>query len=200
MGKRLQGWVASRLALVLMAVSVGLVAGSCLPLAGSVNQDRNYYACAGPGGVIDPNSLRIDNQPTCGSDKTLQQWTQHGDTSDIVRITATVPEFPGLTVTNSLGQQFPDIRIGWVDVAGAETTMECGYPMSNAGGTDCSALAVRGITVKLEARTGDLNPMGIPYSSTFVGWSGACTGTNPVCTVTANRAIDVTAEFAPVNP
>ncbi|KJU82333.1 repeat protein [Candidatus Magnetobacterium bavaricum] len=34
-----------------------------------------------------------------------------------------------------------------------------------------------------------------PDGSTFGGWSGDCTGINPVCTVTMSRAVNVTAKF-----
>jgi endoglucanase len=59
-------------------------------------------------------------------------------------------------------------------------------------GTTCSANIASGTAVTLTAAAG--------ASSTFGGWSGACTGTSPTCTVTMTAAQSVGAAFnAPVN-
>jgi hypothetical protein len=63
----------------------------------------------------------------------------------------------------------------------AGTTINCG--------TTCSATIASGTVVTLTA-TADA-------SSTFAGWSGACTGTTATCTVTMSAARSVTATFNP---
>jgi hypothetical protein len=55
-------------------------------------------------------------------------------------------------------------------------------------GSDCSESYLPGSTVTLTAVADD------PYS-TFVGWSGACSGTG-ACTVTVDGVVDVTASFS----
>jgi hypothetical protein len=53
-------------------------------------------------------------------------------------------------------------------------------------GPDCSETYANGATVTLTARA---------TRSTFMGWSGACTGTAPTCTLTMSSAKAVTATF-----
>ncbi len=54
-------------------------------------------------------------------------------------------------------------------------------------GTDCNQTYPYNTTVELTA-------VGTP-GNTFTGWSGACSGTNPVCTVTMSAARNTTATF-----
>ncbi|HXT99464.1 MAG TPA: Ig-like domain-containing protein [Polyangia bacterium] len=66
-----------------------------------------------------------------------------------------------------------------------------------AGGIDCGAACTavysHGTTVTLTAAP-------TPASSVFVGWSGACTGTAPTCTVVMDQARAVTATFDAIAP
>ena len=55
-------------------------------------------------------------------------------------------------------------------------------------GTDCSEAYITGTSVSLTAAAA--------VSSTFTGWTGACSGTTNPCTVTMNAAAAVTAAFA----
>ena len=55
-------------------------------------------------------------------------------------------------------------------------------------GTDCSEAYTAGTSVSLTAAAA--------VSSTFTGWTGACSGTANPCTVTMNAAATVTAAFA----
>ncbi len=55
-------------------------------------------------------------------------------------------------------------------------------------GTDCSEAYTAGTSVSLTAAAA--------VSSTFTGWTGACSGTTNPCTVTMNAAAAVTAAFA----
>ena len=55
-------------------------------------------------------------------------------------------------------------------------------------GTDCSEAFIAGTSVSLTAAAA--------VSSTFTGWTGACSGTTNPCTVTMNAAAAVTAAFA----
>ena len=64
--------------------------------------------------------------------------------------------------------------------------IDCSITGINGSGT-CRANIDSGQSVTLTATAAD--------GSTFDGWSGACSGTGPTCTVTANHALTVTATF-----
>jgi hypothetical protein len=73
-------------------------------------------------------------------------------------------------------------------------TGTCTVTSSPAGincGADCSELYSHNTSVVLTAATAT--------GSTFDGWSGACSGTSPSCTLTMNQAQAVTATCSPVN-
>ena len=81
--------------------------------------------------------------------------------------------------------QIPSITVaksGSGTVTGANGKLNC-------GGT-CSVLLDAGTTVTLTA-----NP---PSNGVFNGWSGACTGNQPTCTVTINGALNTSATFTTV--
>jgi hypothetical protein len=61
--------------------------------------------------------------------------------------------------------------------------LDCG-----AKGNTCGASYALGTTVTIEAQPAQ--------SSVFAGWSGACTGNKPVCTLTAGDPTTVTATFS----
>jgi uncharacterized repeat protein (TIGR02543 family) len=71
-------------------------------------------------------------------------------------------------------------RTGNGSVLGANGKIKCG----NA----CSAFTINGTTLSLTAS---------PGGDVFTGWSGACAGTQPTCTVTVNGAVNVGASFLP---
>jgi hypothetical protein len=54
-------------------------------------------------------------------------------------------------------------------------------------GSDCEEAYAAGAGVTLTAQP--------DAGSTFAGWGGACTGNQPVCTVTMNAAVSVIALF-----
>ena len=66
-----------------------------------------------------------------------------------------------------------------------------GTVTSDVGGINCglvcSALYAAGTAVSLTATP--------PAGKTFAGWSGACTGLNPSCTITVNSTLQVKANF-----
>lgn len=176
----MRGLFRNRVVLAGAALFVGVVIGACVPPAGGAGQDRTYFACAGVGGVIDPTSLRIDNQPTCEQGKTLQQWTQHADTSDLV----------GVTV----------VRTG----NGAEVRAEFTETPLNCYGIegivdDCSAIAIRGVPYVLRT---EADP-----AVTKVTWTGC---DNPLiykdwvqsyeCHMDGTHGATVGVDFSPANP
>ncbi len=73
-----------------------------------------------------------------------------------------------------------------VAVTGRGTVTGGGISCGN-GSTKCSAAQARGATVGLTATPA--------AGATFSGWSGACSGTTPTCTVQANEATQVSATF-----
>ncbi len=73
-----------------------------------------------------------------------------------------------------------------VSGAGRVTSSPSGISI---GGGSGSYPFLAGTTVKLTATP-------IP-GGRFVSWSGTCTGTNPVCTLVANKTQSATAKFAP---
>ena len=76
--------------------------------------------------------------------------------------------------------------------SGAGTGNVTSSPAGITCGTDCSESYALATEVTLTAVPG--------VASSFIGWSGACTGTTQDCTVTMDAARSVTAAFAVVNP
>jgi hypothetical protein len=76
-----------------------------------------------------------------------------------------------------------------VRVAGTSPGFVGSSPGGIACGSDCTESYRRGSTVQLTAAPG--------VGSYFLGWSGACSGYAPTCTVTMNAAQSVTATFVP---
>jgi sugar lactone lactonase YvrE len=72
-------------------------------------------------------------------------------------------------------------------VTSGDGLINCSYANGNFTGT-CSQSYVSGTVVTLTA-----TPAG---TSTFLGWGGACSGTNPTCNVSMNSAMNVTASFS----
>jgi uncharacterized repeat protein (TIGR02543 family) len=91
--------------------------------------------------------------------------------------------------TTILKQQFP-LTVA-VTGSGSVGSDSGGVTCSDSGGT-CAAGYDAGTLVTLTATSG-------PHS-TFVGWSGACTGTDVSCRVTMDQARDVTAVFTTFQP
>jgi len=83
-------------------------------------------------------------------------------------------ETPSITVVK--------VGIGNVNGSGTNVKISCGNV--------CTAPATAGTVVTLTAAP--------PGNAVFSGWSGACTGTNPTCTVTVNGALTATATFTTV--
>ncbi len=79
---------------------------------------------------------------------------------------------PSITVT----------RIGNGSVTGASGKINCG--------ASCTTTTTAGALVTLTARA--------PSNGVFNGWSGACNGTDPNCTVTVNDQVNVTATFTTI--
>ncbi|MCB1921641.1 MAG: DUF642 domain-containing protein, partial [Candidatus Competibacteraceae bacterium] len=76
-----------------------------------------------------------------------------------------------------------------------------GTVTSNPSGIDCgfdcseSFSANTMVTLTAKPDSFDVKPLSAGNQQVFAGWSGACTGTNPSCTVTMNAAKNVTATF-----
>lgn len=87
-----------------------------------------------------------------------------------------VPPAPRVTVTPA--------GTGKGSVTSSPAGIDCG--------TTCSAYFNYGATVTLTAAA--------EPGTTFTGWSGACSGTEPTCTVTADAAKSVSANFASNSP
>ncbi len=69
--------------------------------------------------------------------------------------------------------------------AGNDQRLDCG---GSGGGSSCSAKFTQGVTVTLTAIP--------PAGKQFTGWSGACTGTAPTCTVFITQNASVKATFS----
>ncbi len=69
-----------------------------------------------------------------------------------------------------------------------------GTVTSNTGGINCGTACSANIASTTPATQVNLTAA-VASGSTFAGWSGACTGTALVCTVTMSQARNVTATF-----
>jgi hypothetical protein len=99
---------------------------------------------------------------------------QDGEVGEFVgaQMAAANVNVPSVTITKS----------GNGNVSSADRLISCG--------SKCAAGYNAGTPVTLTASPSS--------GSAFTGWSGACTGSDPTCTVTVNEALNVTAAFAPV--
>ena len=94
--------------------------------------------------------------------------------NDMMNVTATfLSEF-----TLSVGRSNPGTVTG--TPSGNDRTLDCG--------SNCSAKFTQGTTVTLTATP--------PLGKSFVSWSGACSGTNPTCTLSVNNNTSVQATFS----
>lgn len=103
--------------------------------------------------------------------------------------TVTMDQARAITATFTVNAPPPSSYNVSINVVGSGSVGTPGS--SNACTGSCSQALPTGLTVPLVAT---------PASGyTFTGWSGnACSGTNTSCTITVNKALTVTATFAPV--
>src|SRR5205085_3139616 len=99
---------------------------------------------------------------------------QAGEVGDFVgaQMAAANVNVPSVTITRS----------GNGNVASADKLLSCG--------SKCAAGVNAGTLMTLTASPASGNA--------FTGWSGACNGSDPTCTLTVNEALNITAAFAPV--
>jgi hypothetical protein len=119
-------------------------------------------------GTYDP----LSHQAICGGDGTCTA-PQPGELGDIIgdQMAAANIEIPAVTVAKN----------GNGTVTGDNGKINC-------GGT-CTVNVTAGTVVNLLAIT--------PGSSIFGGWTGACTGFDPNCSLTVNASLNTTATFTP---
>jgi hypothetical protein len=116
-------------------------------------------------GAYDP----VSHEAVCAGDGSCNT-PQPGELGDAIGVqnVAVNLNVPSLTVTLA----------GTGAVTSSDRAIDCGR--------NCVATYAAGSTVTLTAS---------PNKSTFAGWSGACTGAQPSCTVTVRDAENVTATF-----
>jgi len=115
----------------------------------------------------------LTHEALCGGDGTCTV-PQQGELGDIIgdQMAAANIEIPSVTVAKS----------GSGTVTGDNGKINC-------GGT-CTVNVTAGAAVSLLAIT--------PGNAIFGGWTGACTGSDPNCSLTVNSALNTTATFTPV--
>ena len=125
---------------------------------------------------------------TPGSGYTFSNWT--GACTGTGTCSVTMSQIRSVTATFAVVPQLPSSYSLTVSRTGTGNGAISSAPSGINCGTSCSAAFSSGVTVQLTA-TPDA-------SSTFAGWSGACTGTTS-CAVTMNEVKTVIATFT-ANP
>jgi hypothetical protein len=120
-------------------------------------------------GAYDP----IDHSAKCGGDGTCSAPLD-GELGDFIgdQNAGANVGVPSITVT----------KVGTGTVTAPSVKINC-------GGT-CSTTTSAGAVVTLTASA--------PSNGVFTGWSGACAGTNPTCSVFVNDQVNVTASFSTI--
>jgi hypothetical protein len=119
-------------------------------------------------GAYDP----ITHQALCAD--LICTTPQAGEVGEFIgaQMAAANVNVPSVTITKS----------GNGNVSSADKLLSCG--------SKCAAGVNAGTLVTLTASPASGNA--------FTGWSGACNGSNPTCSLTVNEALNVTAAFAPI--
>ena len=119
------------------------------------------------------HTTRASHEALCGGVGDCAS-PQPGELGDFIgaQMAAANLEIPAVTVT----------LVGKGTVTGANNQINCGHA--------CTTQVAAGTAVTLTALT--------PGNAVFGGWSGDCTGLDPSCSFTVNRATNVTATFTQV--
>lgn len=129
-----------------------------------------------------PHGTALTLTATAATGSTFAGW--QGACSDAVNTcTLTMDAAKAATALFTLNQYTVTIQ-----QAGNGSGMVVSNPTGIECGSSCTAVYGYGITLSLTATAA--------ASTRFVGWSGACTGADPVCTVSVDAAKSVTATFA----
>jgi len=158
----------------------------------------SVQAAGGGGGTVSSNPAGINCGKSCsasfasGSQVTLTAspaansffagWSGDCSGTGVCKVT--------VTQNTSVMASFSDLPVLGVTLAGTGKGSVASNPAGITCGQVCSASFKPGTLVTLTA-TAETN-------SYFLGWSGACTGTSPTCTVTLNQSEQATATFDPV--
>jgi uncharacterized repeat protein (TIGR02543 family) len=105
-------------------------------------------------------------------------------------------QYPNITGNVTLFAKWSQIPVSSYPLSVTKSGLGSGTITSNPSGiscgTDCIENYSNNTSVTLTASAAQ--------GSTFTGWSGACTGDTPTCTVLMNQARTVNANFNPVSP
>lgn len=129
-----------------------------------------------------PHSTALILTATAATGSTFAGW-QGACSGMVTTCMVTMDAAKAATALFSLNQYTMTVQ-----KAGNGSGVVVSNPSGIACGSTCAAGYGYGANVSLSATTA--------ASTRFVGWSGACTGTDPVCTLTVDAAQSVTATFA----
>lgn len=188
------------------AGAVAALFGS-VTFAGAADSGPTFFACA-KAGKIDPATIRVDIEPTCGRGATIVSWEDGGAPTSLDALAGTpcrqgTPAAGTVVLTYAAGgvatltcdaSNKPTLSVvtagdGFGTVASAPSGIECGAASASTTLTDCTEAYPFETSVVLTA-----TPSTSPFSQ-FTGWTGACTNTSGTCTVTMTEARSVTATF-----
>jgi len=150
--------------------------------AGRVTADVGSIDCGSDCNDDYPHGAMVELTAAADGTSTFAGWAGAcSGTATTCRVTMT--EARSVTATFALGER--ELSISTIGTGGGRITS---MPAGIDCGTDCSEDFDHGEVVTLTA-TADPD-------SVFTGWSGACTGTAPTCTITTTSPNAVSATFA----
>lgn len=160
--------------------------------SGTVSSTPEGISCRGATGDCQeeyPQATRVTLTPTPGDDSSFAGWS--GACSGTGACTVTMDQARSVTATfNTLPPPPASYRLS-VAGSGTGSGTITSAPAGINCGSDCAQAFAAGSTVTLTATPAD--------TSSFTGWSGACSGTS-ACTVTMSQAQSVTANFSSLPP
>jgi phospholipase C len=151
---------------------------------GTITSNPSGISCAPTCSASFASGTQITLSATAGANSTFAGWTGGGCSGNSPTCTFTLSASQQVTASFSTTQSAPVLT---EILAGTGTGTVSSNPAGINCAPTCTASFANGTQVTLTATAGT--------NSSFAGWTGGCSGSNPTCTFTLNASQQITATF-----